>query len=303
MKKLALTVSILAISSLSAFAGDLPARVANANAYMDPVYNWTGFYTGVNLGQSWGRSRSTTSFNDLVSGTALSGANAKFALDGIVGGGQFGYNWQRNNWLLGVEADIQGTGQGGNGSAVCGGGPAASTTTTAAAVNGTCAIGHIGDTVPFNVAALPVTNSVSQNLEWFGTLRGRVGSTLTTPAILGYVTGGLAYGEVRTVSTVNGVNLVGPQGVNTPPTVVPFSGSVTNRSTRTGWTVGGGIEGVIGGNWTMKAEYLYVDLGTVSGSLLTASIAPGGVSVITRYSSDITDHIFRVGFNYKWGGG
>jgi outer membrane immunogenic protein len=52
----------------------------------------------------------------------------------------------------------------------------------------------------------------------------------------------------------------------------------------------------------LKAEYLYVDLGTVSGSLLTASIAPSG-AVITRYSSDITDHIFRVGLNYKWGGG
>jgi hypothetical protein len=60
MKKLALTVSILALGSVSAFAGDLPSRVANANAYMDPAYNWTGFYTGVNLGQSWGRSRSTT---------------------------------------------------------------------------------------------------------------------------------------------------------------------------------------------------------------------------------------------------
>src|ERR1700710_1856115 len=75
MKKLALTVSILALGSVSAFAGDLPSRVANANAYMDPVYNWTGFYTGVNLGQSWGRSRSTTSFDNALSGAQLSGAN------------------------------------------------------------------------------------------------------------------------------------------------------------------------------------------------------------------------------------
>jgi outer membrane immunogenic protein len=222
-------------------------------------------------------------------------------MNGVIGGGQIGYNWQQSNWVFGLEADIQGSGQKGNNSAVCPGGRATSTTTTAAAVNGTCTVGHIGDTVPFNVAALPVTNNLDEKLSWFGTVRGRIGPTLT-PTILAYLTGGLAYGEVRSTSTVTGINLVGAQGVNTPPTAVPVAASFSNSSTRVGWTVGAGVEGVVAGNWTAKIEYLYMDLGTVSGSFVTPIIAPSGAFVTNRYSSHITDNILRVGLNYKWGG-
>jgi outer membrane immunogenic protein len=222
-------------------------------------------------------------------------------MDGVVGGGQIGYNWQKSNWVFGLEADIQGSGQKGSGNAVCPGGPAGSTTTTAAAVNGACTVGHIGDTAPFNVPGLPVTSSLTEKLEWFGTVRGRIGPTIT-PTILAYVTGGLAYGEVRSTNTITGTNLVGAQGVNTPPTFVPVSASFGNSSTRVGWTVGGGIEGVVSGNWTAKIEYLYMDLGNISGSFVTPIIAPSGAFVTSRYSSHITDNILRVGVNYKWGG-
>ena len=100
-----------------------------------------------------------------------------------------------------------------------------------------------------------------------------------------YATGGLAYGEVRTAETI-GAGLFG------------FS----NTDTRVGYTVGAGVEGAIGGNWTAKLEYLYVDLGKTSGSLLTTIPALGGGVLTSNFSSRITDNVLRVGVNYKFGG-
>src|SRR5450631_1660057 len=75
-----------------------------------------------------------------------------------------------------------------------------------------------------------------------------------------------------------------------------------NSSTRVGWTVGAGVEGVVSGNWTAKVEYLYIDLGNVSGSFTTPIVAPSGAFLTSSYTSHITDNILRVGLNYKLGG-
>lgn len=298
-------VGIAGIASLlatGALAADLaPRPYTKAPVIVDAGYDWTGFYAGVNIGYSWGRSSSTQSFIDTASGTILNSSAFKFDVDGVIGGGQIGYNWQKDKWVFGLEADIQGSGQKGNGSSLCPGGPGSTTSNQPADVNSACSLGHTGDTPAGNVAALPVTNNLSEKLAWFGTVRGRIGPAVT-PTILAYLTGGLAYGEVRSTNTVTGTNLVGAQGVNTPPTFVPVSASFGNNSTRIGWTVGAGIEGVVRGNWTAKIEYLYMDLGNVSGSFVTPIISTSGAFVTTRYSSHITDNILRVGLNYKWGG-
>ena len=84
-------------------------------------------------------------------------------------------------------------------------------------------------------------------LQWFGTARARAG-WLVDPRVLLYVTGGAAYGQVKADYTGRRLGL-------------PLGGSSTS-TTRLGWTVGGGIEGMLSENWTVKAEYLYVDLGT-----------------------------------------
>jgi outer membrane immunogenic protein len=265
------------------------------------IYDWTGFYIGGNVGYSWGRSNSQLSLLD--AGTIVSAANAKFDMDGVIGGGQLGYNWQRDKWVFGLEADIQGSDQKGSTLAACAGAPAsAATATTVAGVSSACAIGHTGDTTPFNVAALPVTYTLSQKLDWFGTVRGRIGSTFIAPTFLAYVTGGLAYGDIKTTSTVSGTNLVGAQGVNTPPLSVPVFASFSNTSLRAGWTLGAGIEGVVSGNWTAKLEYLYIDLGDVSGTFITPAIGPSGGFLRSSYNSHITDNILRVGLNYRFAG-
>ncbi len=115
--------------------------------------------------------------------------------------------------------------------------------------------------------------SVNQKLDWFGTARGRIG--VASGPVFSYFTGGFAYGNVKTNISVPGV----------------FSD--TYSSTRTGWTIGSGVEAALGGNWTGKVEYLYVDLGTQNGV---------NTAVPYTYSSEIREHIFRAGLNYRFGG-
>jgi outer membrane immunogenic protein len=302
---IAATTSLLATG---AFAADLPARTyTKAPVYVDPGYNWTGFYVGGNIGYSWGRSSTTDTFSDALTGGALSVGTAKFNLDGVIGGGQAGYNWQRDKWVFGLEADIQGSGEKGNASGVCAGNTTVFTpplgSSSVAAVSSACSLGHAGDTNAGNVNGLPVTNSLSEKIEWFGTFRGRIGPTIT-PTILAYVTGGLAYGSVKSSDTVSGTNITNPggQGVNGGTILTPVGSTFGSSSTRVGWTLGAGVEGVIGGNWTAKLEYLYVDLGNVSGSFATPIVAPSGAFLVSNYNSHVTDNILRVGVNYRFAG-
>jgi outer membrane immunogenic protein len=70
------------------------------------------------------------------------------------------------------------------------------------------------------------------------------------------------------------------------------TGSVSSSTTNGGGTVGGGVETHLWGNWTAKAEYLYLDLGSISGSF----VAEG---VVFNENAHVHDHIVRVGINYK----
>jgi outer membrane immunogenic protein len=250
----------------AASAADLAARPYTKAPVMEPIYNWTGFYIGGNVGYSWGRSSDTSTLTN-GAGVVLFTSGAGANMDGVIGGGQIGYNWQVQNWVWGLEADIQGSGQKGSRAYLC--------------PTGVC-------TPPFGVLAVfpgpAVPVSLDQKLEWFGTVRGRVG-VLATPQVLFYATGGLAYGEVKNTATIG---------------LVPVSFS--NSDTRVGYTVGAGVEGVIGGNWTAKLEYLWVDLGRTSGSFATTLAGLGGGVLTSTYSSRITDNIVRVGVNYKFGG-
>lgn len=295
MKRMLIGIAAVAsFAATGALAADLPvAPYTKAPVYVDPGYNWTGFYVGGNVGYSWGSSGSTLALTALGASTPLYAASTRFDMNGVIGGAQIGYNWQWDRWVFGLEADIDASGQAGHGSAACAGG-------SATVLSSLCAVGHFGDTTPFNVAAFPVNQALAESLDWFGTVRGRIGPTIT-PTFLAYVTGGLAYGEVGSSSTVGGFNITGPQGVN-GSTITPFAGSLSQSTLKVGWTAGVGLEGVISGNWTARIEYLYIDLGYVSGSFATALITPSGALATSSYSSHITDNILRVGVNYKFGG-
>ena len=260
---------IAAIASLlttGAFAADLaPRPYTKAPAPVVAVYNWTGFYIGGNVGYSWGSAGSSETISRSLTGVPLFTNFARNDVNGVIGGGQFGYNWQITNWLVGLEADFQGSGERGSSNIVC--------------------VGCADD-------GTNITSNLTTKLNWFGTVRGRAG-VLATPTLLLYATGGLAYGEVNVGGSITGNTVAGV------PTTVAIPG---NSSTRAGWTAGAGVEGAIGGNWTARLEYLYMDLGTVSGGPFTATgiLVPVRTTGAVAYSSHFTDNILRVGVNYKF---
>jgi outer membrane immunogenic protein len=230
------------VSTNSASAADLGAvPYSKTPAYIVPEYNWSGGYVGGNVGYGWGRSSDTSG---LSAGGALFSDTASSNMNGVLGGAQIGYNSQIQNWLVGVELDFQGTGQSSNHSFTC---PA-----------GVC-----------TGAALPVT--LGHQLDFFGTVRARAG-LVVTPTVLLYATGGLAYGQVESNTTL--------LGATRSPNYNP------------GWTVGGGVEAAMGGGWSAKVEYLYLDLGRVT--------PVSGVLLIGNFNSRVTDNIVRAGFNYNF---
>jgi outer membrane immunogenic protein len=250
-----------------------------------PIWDWTGFYVGANGGYSWGRSRTVVDYFNTATGVLIvpppagSVTSANFKLDGPIAGGQIGYNWQHGAWVFGFEADAQWSGEKGSSSFLCAGGVAA--VPGGPVIPGACLPGLTF--LPPGVVGTTLT--LNQELEWFGTFRGRVG-WLVSPSFLAYVTGGLAFGSVETSGVLAGVT----------PAGAVVAAAFSNDKTNVGWTVGGGIEAHFGGNWTGKIEYLYMDLGRFNTSVALAPPTTIGANI----SSRITDHILRVGINYHF---
>jgi outer membrane immunogenic protein len=130
-----------------------------------------------------------------------------------------------------------------------------------------------------------------QEIDWLGTVRARIGTTpFADPRLLVYFTGGLAYGRVETSHSLEAIE---PTGAN-------FGGSDTGWEI--GGTVGGGLEWIFGGGWSLKAEYLYYDLGdrNVRGRAINMDPEPPA-EFGTRMSHELNGHIARVGINYQLG--
>ncbi len=242
------TLGSLGIAS----AADLPRPMITKAPPPPPMYNWTDPYIGLNVGGSWGhQDTSLTGF----------GTNS-LSLDGVIGGGQIGYNWQGmgSPWVFGIEADIQGSDQHNNNGAFA----------LPGVVCGPNAIACIA--VPASAIAY------QDKLDWFGTVRGRIGyATGYEGRWLPYITGGVAYGQ----GTING-------GGNLGATAVAFN----TTTTYVGWTVGAGLEWAFGGDWSAKIEYLYTDLGNGP----TIALIPG----VNLTAGNMIDNIGRVGINWHF---
>jgi outer membrane immunogenic protein len=265
---------VLLASNSAVFSADLPVGQVYKAPVASPLpYSWTGFYLGGNIGYSWGRSEIDITFADNASRTVLFNSNTGFDMNGLIGGGQIGYNIQTGSLVWGLEADIQASHQGGVTSFLC---PA-----------------EVCSPRPGSSTPGPVIGSLNQKLEWFGTVRSRIGLPVT-PTVLAYVTGGLAYGEVNTEGTLSGFTapVCGCVLLSTP--VMAAFGSNT---TRVGWTIGAGIEASLWENWTAKIEYLYIDLGTIAATGVNQLSFPPIAAV---FSAHVTDNIVRVGLNYSF---
>jgi outer membrane immunogenic protein len=141
-----------------------------------------------------------------------------------------------------------------------------------------------------------------QKIDAFGTLRGR-GGVVVGDRLLLFATGGLAFGEAKlaaSITNTSGTSVTTLNNVTSGPD--PLHGSCFDICASglasewlLGWTVGGGFEYAVGNRWSVKAEYFYYDLGS-----LTATFTDPHFSRYTfNASSDYAGHIARVGFNFK----
>jgi outer membrane immunogenic protein len=121
-----------------------------------------------------------------------------------------------------------------------------------------------------------LTASYSQNLPWFGTARGRLGYAQTGWLI--YATGGYAYGEVDTKATA---------------TAGALSAQLNTNQINNGWTVGAGAEMLLAPRWSLKLEYLYVDLGQTNNSYVFPSVTT------LNDSNHVTFSSVRAGINFQ----
>ncbi len=265
MKNLALVLAALGLGTVAASAADMPPRYTKAPVVVAPVATWTGCYIGVNAGYSWGDGSSSLALQpSLAAWTALDPGFAVFdgryagSPSGALGGGQAGCNYQSGMFVVGIEADIDYLG-------------ASKTTSRAGIVQGD-----------------PYAGTVSQKLDWLGSVRGRVGISPESNWLL-YATGGLAYGNTS----------FSHQHVRTD-TNQGFAGALDNDF-RTGWIVGAGAEYMVTPNWTVKGEYLYYDLGSTRVVGLLFNQLANGFGADGLYTT--RGSIARAGLNYKFGWG
>ena len=256
-----------------------------------PVFSWTGFYIGGNVGGAWENTETDYSyvsypapappgFQDVFGpggplnvggGPAVSSA----IVDGFIptslgnknagvftAGAQAGYNVQYNQAVFGLEADIE---------------------WFADAVKSTSFV------APPNAAALTNNATQTAGLRWLGTVRGRLG--WAADRALFYATGGLAYGQAVATS-----NATISDGTNTDL----FAGD--GSGTRYGYAVGGGLEYAFTNNFTGRAEYLYYNLGTSTYAVAPANVVAAGEGIATAASQKFDGSIVRAGLNWKIGG-
>jgi outer membrane immunogenic protein len=233
MKKFLLTgVALATLAGGPALSADLPRRApVKAPEPVVYAYNWSGFYIGAHVGGGW--SDKCFTFNG--------GADGCHDGDGLLAGGQLGFNWQSGQFVFGVEfsgswADISGN--------------------------------HAG--------LLPPNGAFSTELDTILMLTGRVG--VAFDRMLLYVTGGGAW-------------------VNEQLSYAAPAGIFSSDKSRNGWTIGAGIEYGIAPNWSIAAQYNYIDLGEKSVSFT----GPGLVGFTE--SVDTTVSLATVRLNYRFGGG
>jgi outer membrane immunogenic protein len=291
MRKLLLGTAAFAVIAGPAIGADLAVRPVLKPPV--PIASWTGFYVGLNSGGSIGASSSTDSavfttptFFGSTSGgsTPLFNDSFRHVPTGWIVGGQLGYNYQVSSFVLGIEADWQWSGQKDTVNTGCSTGSTASFFFLGGSMFGQC----LAD---------------EQKLTNFGTARARAGVLANDS--LWYVTGGAAWATVKE-NLAFGTNCNPCAATAQPGILLPAAASISHS--KAGWTLGGGVETRLGGGFSAKLEYLYVDLGTITdGFGLTfnplflafppAAAAASSAGVAT--SSHVTDHIVRIGLNYQ----
>jgi outer membrane immunogenic protein len=253
-----LLLSGVAFTSL--IAGPAMAADLAPRVYKRPVAVVVDNWSGFYIGGNVGGSLAIISPTDTRTAPFTSETTSdRLGLPGAIGGVQVGYNWQAGLWLLGVEGDWQWSNE-------------ESTSTRA------------GQEVILG-RTFTASNSDQERIRDLATVRGRLG--YVHGDYLWFATGGAAWSRIES-------NF----GLTESAPAVTLATTASFNTTRSGWTLGGGVETLLAPNWSAKLEYLYVDLGSVTNVFATA--AAGGLGSFTANES-VSEHIIRVGVNYKFG--
>jgi outer membrane immunogenic protein len=265
MKRMLLGLAaIAALINTPVLAADLQVKAPPPPP--PPASSWTGFYVGVDGGYGWNQSTGNREcYNPagvLFAACVLQNAPTGITPNGGLAGGEAGYNWQSGVVVTGIETDLQWSGMRASGAFVAG--------------------------PPF----IGSTYSNTDNMNWFGTTRGRIG-LLVTPQLLAYGTIGGIYAH-ESVSTV--LTIPGAVSLLTWPSNL--------ATTRAGAVAGIGLEYAFNGNFSAKIEGLYYDLGSLEPRFQcpTAAVTctPG---FIEGGSFAWRGNMIRAGLNWHWGGG
>jgi len=223
------------------------------------LYDWTACYIGLNAGGVWGRMRNTWT------------ASGDFDPDVVS-------SLQTNG-----SADIDASGFTGGGGVGCNW----QVTTVVWGVEADFEYTGLDESrdqfVPPTGFVDPLHFHEEFRSKWLATFRGRVG-WLATPFVLLYATGGLAVAKVETTDSV--IDQLNTAEFNT----------VSSSETRAGWTAGAGAEWKFAPHWSVKAEYLFVDLGQFS-TTSANSLDPLGT---IKHDHHLTENLVRAGVNFHF---
>jgi len=252
---------------------------------------WNGFYIGGAAGfgttENEAQTSSVVGFAAGFPNFAVAGfPGSPIRLDNTSGriGIYGGYNWQiSTQWVAGLEGDWTWAGK----------------TVTA---NGML---YPIATAPELFSNLGSPDTFAVRTAWDASMRARVGY-LVTPSVLVYGTGGATWIHVETTSSCgnNGVTrtcfgpLV-PSQFFTEPTI-------TDTLTKLGWTIGGGVEAMVGSGWTVGADYRYSDYGTISNTDVrrftpAAALVFGQDGFNVTYEQRIRTNTAMIGVAHKLG--
>lgn len=277
MQRINKLAQLAIVTMVGAWAGAAAAEDPSRRtpAQLAPAPTWAGFYAGAHVG--YGRSASSGSLAvdpgallaqfpgvNLVTSTATAPFTVPLDPKGWLGGFQAGYNWQSGYFVYGMEGDISFSGIKAEGS-------------------GSYTLRPVYLVGDFDNYAGTVTAKAS--VDYFGTIRGRLGFANDTWLV--YATGGYAWAHTETSLYSSHERLT--NNLLIPNFPAALNGQASSSGIRSGYAVGGGLEWKLAPHWTVKAEYLYID---VDGSA-TLSI-PGAT-----YSDELALHTVRVGFNWR----
>jgi outer membrane immunogenic protein len=140
-----------------------------------------------------------------------------------------------------------------------------------------------GGTVGYNYQIAHAVLGVEGDVDWSG-IQGSTGGTSTTNSWLSTVRGRIGYAADRFMPYITGGGAFGTINASAPGLA---GGSATNA----GWTLGAGLEFAIAGNWTAKAEYLYVSLGRFN-----CGVGCGAATDNVSFNTNL----IRGGINYRF---